>query len=159
MVYVYSVRVSTVPYLPAREKVALLIGNQRYDAKELNDLKSPEGDIKELCRELENLDFKVISLVNLRHSEIMNALEEFYKMLAVPGIYALFYYSGHGFRVQEGRNYIVPVDATKPLQLDHNIYVDGIIKQMQEKYSRAFVILDCCRSVVYVHFFFLFFHV
>ena len=133
---------------PAREKVALLIGNQHYEAKELNDLTSPEGDIKELRRELESLDFKVISLVNLRHSEIMKALEEFYKMLAVPGIYALFYYSGHGFQTPEKRSYLVPVDATIPLHLEYNIYVDGIIRQMQQRLSRAFVILDCCRSVV-----------
>ena len=134
--------------LSAREKVALLIGNQRYEAKELDDLKSPEGDIRELSRELEKLNFKVISLVNLRHSEIMRALEVFYKMLAVPGIYALFYYSGHGFRTPEGRNYLVPVDAEMPLRLCLNIHVDGIIRQMQQKLSRAIVILDCCRTVV-----------
>ena len=127
-------------------KVALLIGNQRYKAEDLNDLKSPEGDIKALTHDLECLDFKVISLVNLSHEETMKALEVFYQMLAVPGIYALFYYSGHGFSTQEGRNYIIPVDATLPLHLDLNIHVDGIIRNMQEKFSRAFVILDCCRS-------------
>ena len=128
--------------------MALLIGNQRYVAKELDDLKSPEGDIRELSQELEKLDFKVISLVNLRHAEIPKALEMFYEMLAVPGIYALFYYSGHGFQTPEGRNYLVPVDATVPLRLEYNIHVDGIIRQMQQRLSRAFVILDCCRSVV-----------
>ena len=132
----------------AREKVALLIGNQRYEATELDDLRSPEGDIRDLCQDLEKLDFKIISLVNLRHSEMMKALEVFYKMLAVPGIYALFYFSGHGFRTPEGRNYLVPVDATVPLTLEYNIHVDGIIRQMQQRHSRAFVILDCCRSVV-----------
>ena len=134
--------------LSARGKVALLIGNQRYDAEQLNDLNSPEGDIRELAQELEKLDFKVISLVNLRHSEIMRALEVFYGMLAVSCIYALFYYSGHGFQTPEGKNYLVPVDATVPLHLEYNIHVDGIIRQMQQKLSRAFVILDCCKSVV-----------
>ena len=128
--------------------MALLIGNQRYDAEQLNDLKSPEGDIRELAQELEKLDFKVISLMNLQFSEIMKALEIFYKMLAVPGIYALFYYSGHGFKTGGGRNYLVPVDATVPLHLEYNIHVDGIIRQMQQRLSRAFVILDCCRFVV-----------
>ena len=78
----------------------------------------------------------------------MNALEVFYQMLAVPGIYALFYYSGHGFKTPWGRNYIVPVDATLPLDLEHNIRVDGIIRNMQQKFSRAVVILDSCRTVV-----------
>ena len=128
--------------------MALLIGNQCYDAEELNNLESPEGDIEKLHRDLEELNFKVISLVNLRHYEIMKALEEFYKMLAVPGIYALFYYSGYGFQTPEKTSYLIPVDATLPLHLEYNIYVDGIIRQMQQKLSRAFVILDCCRSVV-----------
>ena len=114
----------------------------------MNNLESPEGDIEKLHRDLEGLDFKVISLVNLRHSEIMKALEEFYKMLAVPGIYAFFYYSGHGFQTPEKRSYLIPVDAELPLHLEYNIYVDGIIRQMQQKLSRAFVVLDCCRSVV-----------
>ena len=117
-------------------------------AKELDDLKSPECNIRDLSQELEKLDFKVISLVNLRHSEIMRALEVFYRTLAIPGIYALFYYSGHGFQTPEGRNYLVPVDATIPLRLEYNIHVDGIIRQMQQKLSRAFVILDSSRSVV-----------
>ena len=124
----------------------MLIGNQRYD--NLNSLESPEGDIRELSRVLEELSFKVISLVNLRYSEIMKALEVFYEMLAIPGMYALFYYSGHGFRTLAGRNYLVPVDATKPLQLQHNIYVEDIIGKMQQKLSRAFIIVDCCRTVM-----------
>ena len=124
----------------------MLIGNQRYE--HLTSLESPEGDIKELSRVLEKLHFKVISLVNLRYDEIMKALGVFYQMLAVPGMYALFYYSGHGFRTPAGRNYLVPVDATKPLLLKHNIYVEDIIGKMQQKLSRAFIILDCCKKVV-----------
>ena len=116
-----------------------MIGNQRYEVAELDDLKSPENDVRELSRELDKLNFKVISLVNLRHSEIMRALEVFYEMLAVPGIYALFYYSGRGFQTPEGRNYLVPVDAKQPLHLCHTINVDGIIGQMQQKLSRVIV--------------------
>ena len=127
----------------ARMKVALLIGNQCY--RNMNPLISPENDIRELRTMLENdLDFKVISLVNLTHTEMMQALEKFYELLSVAGIYALFYYSGHGF-TGHNKDYLVPVDAELPLRSSYNINVEGIIKQMQTKLSRAIVVLDCCR--------------
>ena len=87
----------------ALEKVALLIGNQKYEPP-INPLLSPENDIRELHKLLEAppLNYKVISLVNLKFREMMKALETFYEMLAVPGVYALFYYSGHGFNFQGG---------------------------------------------------------
>lgn len=129
----------------ALEKVALLIGNQKYEPP-INRLVSPENDIRELHKLLEAppLNFKVISLVNLKFREMMKALEMFYEMLAVPGVYALFYYSGHGFNFQGG-TYLVPVDATLPLMCENNIEANAIGVRMQQKMSRAIVVLDCCR--------------
>lgn len=129
----------------AREKIALLIGNQNYECEDLNNLQSPEYDIKELRTLLEDvLDFKVISLLDLTHSEMMRALEFFYEMLAIPGVYALFYYSGHGFATMN-KNFLIPVNATLPLRAETNICADGICKQMRKKLSRAVLVLDCCR--------------
>ena len=129
----------------AREKVALLIGNQNYKCEDLNDLQSPENDIRQLGNLLEKLGFKVISLLDLTHGEMMQALEFFYEMLAIPAVYALFYYSGHGFSSPAGRNFLIPVDATVPLRCDYNIDVETVTKQMRRKHSRAIVVLDCCR--------------
>ena len=92
---------------------------------------------------LEGMNFKVFSLVNLRFMEMMKALEVFYEMLAVPGVYALFYYSGHGFS-HLNTNYLMPVDAIIPLECDHNIVSDQIGARMQNTLSRAIKILDCC---------------
>ena len=129
----------------ALEKVALLIGNQKYEPP-ISPLVSPENDIRELHKLLEAppLNYKVISLVNLKFREMMKALETFYEMLAVPGVYALFYYSGHGFNFQ-GSTYLVPVDATLPLMCENNIEANAIGVSMQSKMSRAIVVLDCCR--------------
>ena len=43
-------------------------------------------------------------------------MENFYKMLALPGVYAVFDYSGYGF-CHEGKTYLVPVDAIPPTAL------------------------------------------
>ena len=125
--------------------MALLIGNQKYESP-ISPLLSPENDIRELHKLLEAppLNYKVISLVNLKFREMMKALETFYEMLAVPGVYALFYYSGHGFNFQ-GSTYLVPVDATLPLKCENNIEANAIGVSMQSKMSRAIVVLDCCR--------------
>ena len=132
------------PLHTAREKVALLIGNQNYQCDDLNNLRSPEHDIRHLRALLEDeLGFKVISLLDLTHAEMMRALEFFYEMLAIPGVYALFYYSGHGFITTAQKNFLIPVNATLPLRCDIN--ADIICKQMRKKLSRAVVVLDCCR--------------
>ena len=128
---------------PARGKVALLIGNQVYE--HINKLSTPENDVLELGRKLrEELDFKVLSFVNLRFDEMMNALENFYNLLCVPGVYALFYYTGHGF-IHNNVTYLMPVDAQRPLRCDYNIAADKIAIDMQNKLCRPFVLLDCWR--------------
>ena len=47
---------------------------------------------------------------------MINALENFYKMLALPGVYAVFYHCSYGF-CHEGKTYLVPVDAIPPTAL------------------------------------------
>ena len=102
--------------------MALLIGNKKYDHLTINNLVTPEDDIRVLHKLLETppLNFKVFSLVNLKYHEMINALENFYRMLAVPGVYALFYYSSYCFS-HEGKTYLVPVDAVPPLHCSNTV--------------------------------------
>lgn len=125
--------------------MALLIGNKNYRNPKINNLVSPENDIRELHKLLEAppLNFKVISLVNLEYREMMDALEKFCEMLAVPHVYALFYYSGYGFR-SWGDDYLVPVDATLPLHCNNGFHTDIIKHRMERTLSQAVVVIDCC---------------
>ena len=106
--FVLSSSIYTHLHHLAIDKVALLIGNKNYNHSTINHLVNPENDIRELQKLLEAppLNFKVISLVNLKYYEVINALENFYKMLALPGVYALFYYSGYGF-CHEGKTLLM----------------------------------------------------
>ena len=114
--------IHSLPYLHhlAIEKVALLIGNKKYHHPTINHLVNPENDIRELQKLLEAppLNFKVISLVNLKGDEMLDALENFYKMLALPGVYTLFY-SGSAMRGKP--NHLVPVDAIPPLHYNNTV--------------------------------------
>ena len=45
--------------IPAREKIALLIGNQNYDAPDLNMLQFTEEEVRDVAEKLKQLHFKV----------------------------------------------------------------------------------------------------
>ena len=126
----------------AIDKVALLIGNKKYNHSTINHLVNPENDIRELQKLLEipPINFKVISLVNLKGDEMLDALKKFWGMLAVPGMYAILYYSGYGF-YHEGKAHLVPVDGIPPLYYNTTtIAIDSIEHRMKNTLSRAVIV-------------------
>lgn len=70
--------------LAATDKVALLIGNMSYWNHP--QLKAPMVDVYELTSLLRQLDFKVVSLLDLTESEMRNAVDEFLLLLD-EGVY------------------------------------------------------------------------
>lgn len=70
--------------LTAKDKVALLIGNMNY--WEHPKLKAPLVDVYELTNLLRQLDFKVVSLLDLTEYEMCNAVDEFLLLLD-KGVY------------------------------------------------------------------------
>ncbi|KTG02286.1 hypothetical protein cypCar_00026545 [Cyprinus carpio] len=70
------------PY--ATDKVALLIGNLTY--RNHPQLKAPMVDVYDLTNLLRQLNFKVVSLLDLTESEMRNAVEEFLSLLH-KGVY------------------------------------------------------------------------
>ena len=92
--------------------MALLIGNSNYEGK---PLRCSKNDVKALTQRLQQLNFKTISLVNLTFSQLINAVEYFCSLLN-NGMYAIFYYSGHGVEVNK-TTYFVPIDADENLKI------------------------------------------
>ena len=125
----------------AQEKVALLIGNGHY--KKMPELKNVECDIRNLQGALTSLRFKVISLLDLTYDEMIKALGHFYGFLKA-GVYAVFYFSGHGFSCND-ITYLMPIDAARdPLKCDSNISAKNIKYNMQETPATGLSLLDCC---------------
>ncbi|XP_038953327.1 mucosa-associated lymphoid tissue lymphoma translocation protein 1 isoform X4 [Rattus norvegicus] len=73
----------------AKDKVALLIGNMNY--WEHPKLKAPLVDVYELTNLLRQLDFKVVSLLDLTEYEMCNAVDEFLLLLD-KGVYGWLHY-------------------------------------------------------------------
>ncbi|CAN9512694.1 unnamed protein product [Ophioblennius macclurei] len=130
-------------HLYATDKVALLIGNLSYQNH--LQLKAPMVDVYELTNLLRQLNFKVVSLLDLTESEMRNAVDEFLLLLH-KGVYGLLYYAGHGYE-NYGNSFMVPVDAPNPYHSANCLCVQSILQLMQEKETGLNIfLLDMCRK-------------
>ncbi|XP_037105898.1 MALT paracaspase 2 isoform X2 [Syngnathus acus] len=127
----------------ATDKVALLIGNLNYHHR--SQLCAPMADVHELSNLLRQMDFKVVSLLDLNWQEMHSAVTEFLLLLG-KGVYGLLYFAGHGYE-NYGNSFMVPIDAPPSFTSEHCICVQNILTRMQEKETGLNVfLLDMCRK-------------
>lgn len=127
----------------ATDKVALLIGNMNYQHH--TQLCAPIADVHELTNLLRQMDFKVVSLLDLNWQEMHSAVTEFLLLLD-KGVYGLLYFAGHGYE-NFGNSFMVPIDAPASYTSKHCVCVQNILTQMQEKETGLNVfLLDMCRK-------------
>jgi hypothetical protein len=132
----------------AADRVALVIGNSRYQAAEL---RNPTKDAEAMADALEGLDFTVIEKRDLDRRQMNDAVVEFYRKLT-DGSLALFFYAGHGMQVK-GENYLVPVDAVIREEFEVSeqcVNVGKVLGALDSAPSKLkIVVLDCCRNNPY----------
>ncbi|KAM7396706.1 hypothetical protein PAMP_019729 [Pampus punctatissimus] len=127
----------------ATDKVALLIGNLNYSNHP--GLMAPIMDVHQLANLLQQLGFRVVSLLDLTREEMLAAIDKFIQLLD-RGVYGLFYYAGHGYECS-GRNYLVAVDAPQPYRPENCVCVQRVMLSMQKRQTALSVILlDTCRK-------------
>ncbi|KAM6041405.1 LOW QUALITY PROTEIN: mucosa-associated lymphoid tissue lymphoma translocation protein 1-like [Chlamydotis macqueenii] len=129
--------------LYATDKVALLIGNMHY--LHHKQLKAPMVDVHALAALLRQLDFKVVSLLDLRRDEMQMAVNEFLLLLD-KGVYGLLYYAGHGYE-NFGNSFMVPIDAPSSYTSAHCLCVQRVLRSMQQRHTGLNIfLLDMCRK-------------
>lgn len=134
---------STAKHFYATDKVALLIGNMNY--LHHTQLSAPIADVHELTNLLRQMDFKVVSLLDLNWQEMHSAVTEFLLLLD-KGVYGLLYFAGHGYE-NYGNSFMVPIDAPASYTSEHCLCVQNILTRMQEKETGLNVfLLDMCRK-------------
>uniref|UniRef100_A0A3B4BKK5 MALT paracaspase 2 n=1 Tax=Pygocentrus nattereri TaxID=42514 RepID=A0A3B4BKK5_PYGNA len=130
-------------YFSATDKVALLMGNMNY--LHHRQLRAPMADVYELTNLLRQLDFKVVSLLDLNWHEMHRAVTEFLLLLG-RGVYGLLYYAGHGYE-NYGNSFMVPIDAPASYTSEHCLWVQEVLQRMQERQTGLNVfLLDMCRK-------------
>ncbi|MGN8118083.1 caspase family protein [Labrys sp. 22185] len=136
--------VATAPV--SENRVALVIGNSAY--KNVPALPNPQEDASAVAEKFKALGFKTVTLVtNASQAEMMSALSDF-SDVANQADWAVIYFAGHGLEV-DGRNYLVPVDAS--LKTDRQVALQAIsLDQMMGAINGAkklrLVLLDACRD-------------
>ncbi len=130
----------------AESRVALVIGNARYDN---NKLKNARNDAELMARSLADVGFEVLTVFDGNASEMRSAVTEFGRHLKVPDTVALFYYAGHGVQA-DGENFLVPIAADISDMTEvalNSVALGDVLKTMARSETRMnIVVLDACRD-------------
>ncbi len=136
----------------AQDRVALVIGNDRYDNLPADkQLSKAVNDARAIGRTLEGLGYKVIRGENLTRSQMVDHIFSFTQAVK-PGDTAVMFFAGHGVSFSGG-NYLLPADVPLPRpgeeQRARNLSLGeaDIIADIQERKPRVLVMmLDACRD-------------
>uniref|UniRef100_A0AC34G113 Caspase family p20 domain-containing protein n=1 Tax=Panagrolaimus sp. ES5 TaxID=591445 RepID=A0AC34G113_9BILA len=129
----------------ASDKVALIISNRTYHPN-MSNLITPHCDAETLAEILQSLKFKTVTLGDLKLEEMRFIIKEYRKLLG-EGVYAVFYFVGHGFEAN-GQCYLLPTDAPgHTYGPQHCISMDWVLSIFSD-YSPALnlILLDICRK-------------
>ncbi|WP_365834802.1 caspase family protein [Altererythrobacter sp.] len=135
----------------AQEKMALLIGNSKYeqhpDGYSWSALPNPVNDVEVVGEALEAIDFAVTVVSNGTKAEMSEALDRFSAESADAEV-VIFYFAGHGFEYDR-RNFLVPIDA--PIKVgEHELEEEFVdFEKLASRLSHAgtmLFILDACRT-------------
>jgi uncharacterized caspase-like protein len=111
-------------------------------------LKNPLNDATAIERQLASLGFETKSYKDLKVAEVSGLRQQMESRLKRNSV-LFFYYAGHGVQI-DGRNYLLPVDATlndgdKASQ--ESLYLGDILHAIERMRPKiAVVILDACRD-------------
>ncbi len=129
----------------AERRVALLIGNNAYNA---SPLQNAVNDARDLGAALRNLGFTTVVRENATRREMIEAIREFGDTIAGADA-ALFFYSGHALQFKD-RNFLVPVDSEMRSEEDIALFsldVAAVFDRMERaRTARNILILDACRD-------------
>jgi hypothetical protein len=130
----------------AEDRVAFIIGNAGYSKPMA--LKNPLNDAIAIEKKLTSLGFETHSYRDLQVAQVRELRQKMESRLKRQSI-LFFYYAGHGIQM-DGRNYLLPVDATlndgeKATQ--ESLYLGDVLHAIERMRPKiAVVILDACRD-------------
>ncbi|MGL4399201.1 MAG: caspase family protein [Luteolibacter sp.] len=140
---------------PAKPRVALVVGNAKYDAA-IGQLRNSVNDAKAVSKTLRSLGFTVIEEHNVTRDELLKSVARFRGQIKDAEV-ALFYYAGHGISVA-GSNYLIPIkstyqpgeasDLTLRMLAETKLFnAEQVVAEMSAAGARCnLVILDACRN-------------
>ena len=129
----------------AETRVALVIGNSKY---EWSPLPNPVNDATDMGQTLRKLGFEVDVQLDVSRVGMHRAIRAFGDKLSRADV-GLFYYAGHGLQVN-GRNFLVPIGADIRAEDEiafETIDASRVLAKMETaKNPVNIVVLDACRN-------------
>jgi len=127
------------------ERVALLVGNNAYQAA---PLRTAVNDVRDLGAALREMGFRTIVRENATRKDMIDAIRQFGQAIEGAEV-ALFFFAGHALQYKE-RNYLIPVDAQMGSEDDvtfFSVEVAQVFDRMDRARTRFnLLILDACRN-------------
>lgn len=149
------VSASTMAETKASPRVALVIGNAKYETA-IGSLRNSVNDAKAVSKTLRGLGFSVIEEHNVSRDELLKAVSQFRGKMKDSEV-ALFYYAGHGVSVA-GSNYLIPIksgyqpagtdDTAMRMLAETKLFnAEQVVAEMSAAGGHCnLVILDACRN-------------
>uniref|UniRef100_A0A915LIT5 Uncharacterized protein n=1 Tax=Meloidogyne javanica TaxID=6303 RepID=A0A915LIT5_MELJA len=130
--------------LIASDKVALIISNRSYSPN-MTNLITPHCDAETLADALQQLNFKTVTLGDLNLSEMKQMINAYKKLLG-EGVYAIFYFAGHGFEAN-GQCYLLPIGApANDYGPQDCLSMDLVMNEFRDFHPALnLILLDMCR--------------
>lgn len=145
---------------PCEKRIALVIGNDTYNNKELiypfQSLPNCRRDADTIAQLLKkDCGFEVINMKDLKYAEMKKAIDDFIETIKREKYeVAFFYFSGHGVSLEKekGDNYLIPINIGGCIE---NIreYPIEVKKHLLERLDKEapncnvrIAVLDCCRK-------------
>jgi hypothetical protein len=133
------------PAVMAAERMALVIGNNKYAYAPLDNA---INDARGLRERLKQLGFDVVYREDATRREMNEALREFSGKLRNAEV-ALVFFAGHGMQYR-GQNYLIPTDASLVDEADIESEGFGVnlllTRLAQGGAGHSFLFLDACRN-------------
>ncbi len=137
-------------WLPAwaAERVALVIGNDRYEQEAR--LRRAVSDAKIVGDALSRVGFQVIYKKDLDRQSMLDALSDLNRA-AVGARWIVIYYAGHGIQVHN-KNYLIPVNVALNRRGDlfNTIPLEALLLEVNQAQELGLVLLDSCRNNPFV---------
>jgi len=133
----------------ARDRVALVVGNGRYE--HIRGLVNPENDARAITAALRELGFRVQEHLDLGKDDLEDAIEAF-AATTVGADAALFFYAGHAVQ-RGGQNYLLPTDVPDvkteeqfQRTIDFSLIDFELVLRQLQTARTSLLFLDACRN-------------
>jgi peptidoglycan/xylan/chitin deacetylase (PgdA/CDA1 family) len=137
----------------AEGRIALLIGNQAYNAK-VGPLRNPHRDIALIGEALQRLGFRVTLIRDADYKSMDIGIKRHMQNVRRegPGTLSFVYYSGHGAADPDTKiNYLIPIDVANAQDDDlwtNSLNLNSVVEALRNQAPTAthYVVFDACRN-------------